>query len=76
MGMEPNGLKTLFDIAPTSLPETRRKGKRCRTCKHMITHRYSKRHKYCSKQKSNKTSNGLKKIKANDFACIKFYEPE
>jgi hypothetical protein len=38
----------------------------------MTRHYYNHKLKYCRKQSSNKTGNGLKKIGANDYACPMF----
>ena len=65
-------INTLFDLSET---KKERPLHRCRGCKHMVTHFYNKGFKYCQLQRSNRTGNGLKKIKANDPSCIKF-EPK
>lgn len=48
------------------------KNHRCKNCIHMTRHQYNHKVKYCGKQASNKTDNGLKKIGANDYACPMF----
>ena len=54
-------------------------GKKCKTCKHKDYKEYgyhsTKRFYYCTQIKDNKTTNGLKKIKANHPACG-LYEKE
>lgn len=57
----------LFDVDKKLPPENR-----CRNCIHMTEHYYNSRLKYCNISQSNRTSNGLKKIKANDAACPGF----
>ena len=59
----------LFEVEPK---EKGKPANRCRGCVHMVTHEWNKGFKYCAKQRSKKTSNGLKKIKANDAACPMF----
>lgn len=57
----------LFTLDPAPPPENR-----CRNCIHMDEHAYNSKIKYCGKSHSNRTGNGLKRIKANDAACPKF----
>ena len=47
---------------------------KCKDCKHPIGEEYrsGKRFYYCSIQRSNRTENGLKKIKLKDTACEHF----
>lgn len=45
---------------------------RCRNCIHLTRHFYNKGFKYCKKQRSKLTANGLKKIGSNDPACMLF----
>ena len=57
----------LFDIEPNKeeINET------CGTCKHRQRWQYnSKVFQYCGKRKSNRTGNGLLKIKCKDKACL------
>jgi hypothetical protein len=74
----PSIMNTLFDIPPTPpVDKLHYSDKFCRTCKHRQRWQCnSKVIQYCEMQKSNRTFNGLKKIKASDKACIKFYEAE
>ena len=67
-------MNTLFDIEPTA-SEPRKE--RCKHCKHFTWLEYNspvKKFFYCKLRKSNRTDNGLLKIKANQVACDG-YEP-
>lgn len=55
----------LFDIPEQSKEKPK---VTCISCKFRYKHQYGKMF-YCSKQKSNRTSYGNKKIKAGDPAC-------
>lgn len=61
----------LFEVEPT---EKTKPANRCRGCAFMVEHEWNNSFKYCSRQRSKKTSNGLKKIKANDAACPLFFK--
>lgn len=51
------------------------KGKTCRTCKHRQRWQCnSKVIQYCGIRTSNRTDNGLLKIKAKDNACVMYEE--
>lgn len=64
-------MKTLFELGVPEI-EAKVKGNQCRNCKFMISHEYNSGFKYCTKQKSKRTSYGFKKIKARDVACWMF----
>ena len=61
----------LFDI--DSVPKKHRE-ERCKECEHFTVLEYDtgKRIFYCSLHKSNRTLNGLQKIKANQESCDAF----
>ncbi len=63
----------LFEPPPIVKPQTKRQ--RCKNCVHFYKHQYSNTF-YCHAQKQKGTAYGHKKIKANDFACIAFYNKE
>lgn len=55
----------LFDEYPKEY-----KGEHCRTCEHRQRWNFNgKIFQYCGIRKSNRTSNGLLKIKCKDMAC-------
>lgn len=53
---------------------TKAHGKTCNNCKFAVAYNYggSKNLWYCTKQKSRRTDNGFKKIKARNEACTLF----
>ena len=61
-----------LEIALAKEPELKAKDFRCKNCESFIRHRWNGSWFYCGKQKSRLTSNGFKKIKANDLGCSKF----
>lgn len=66
-----NIMKTLFDTTPNKSKST----KTCKTCKHRERWECgSKIIQYCGIRKSNRTANGLLKIKAKNPSCY-MYEP-
>lgn len=55
--------------------ENEHKDKTCLSCEHRQRHQFgSKIIQYCGIRKSNRTDNGLLKIKCKDQACTKFEE--
>jgi hypothetical protein len=61
---------TLFQVDPEP------PGLTCKTCKHRQRWQFNKKViQYCGARRSNRTENGLLKIKAGDKACL-LYEPE
>jgi hypothetical protein len=59
----------LFDIP---LKVSKPRAERCKNCEHITCIEYNypvKRFFYCKLRKSNRTDNGLLKIKANQVAC-------
>jgi hypothetical protein len=68
-------MTTLFDLPPLSRSEIALAliGLKCRHCEHAEAWQCnSKVFHYCRARKSNRTDNGLLKIKLKDQACLSF----
>lgn len=65
-------METLFDLKPTIIPDPF-PGKTCRECSNRERWECnSKVIQYCGVIRSNRTQNGLKKIKVTNKACVHF----
>lgn len=52
--------------------QPKEKGETCRNCIFLVRNYYNENLKYCAKLKSNRTGNGMRKIKSGDPACTMF----
>lgn len=67
-------MNRLFEVPETPPPKSEYK---CRHCEHAERHECGTRNIwYCGIRKSNRTSNGLLKIKAGNSACLNFKKEE
>ena len=70
-------METLFDIPPIEKPQPNPNGNTCRQCYHRQGWQCGGRViQYCHARHSNRTDNGLLKIKVTNPACVLFKDKD